>query len=83
MVDVGGGVRMHVMQAGPADGLSVLLWGVKDPILGRLLRRTARALPQAPVTETGAGHFLQEEVPDEIAEAIAGVATKVRATADP
>ena len=61
------------------DGPAALVWGVKDPILGRLLKRTARALPQAPVTQTSAGHFLQEEVPDEIAEAIAGVATKVRA----
>ena len=26
--------------------------------------------PDAPVTETAAGHFLQEEVPQEIAEAI-------------
>jgi hypothetical protein len=27
-------------------------------------------LPQAPVTSTDAGHFLQEEVPSEIAYAI-------------
>jgi cis-3-alkyl-4-acyloxetan-2-one decarboxylase len=47
-----------------------LVWGTKDPILGRALERHARALPQARVTETNAGHFLQEEVPDELAAAI-------------
>ena len=65
------------------EGPAALVWGVRDPILGRLLKRTARALPQAPITETQAGHFLQEEVPDEIADAIAGVATKIREAAAP
>ena len=31
-----------------------LVWGMKDPILGRALRRHERALPQAPVTRTQA-----------------------------
>ncbi|MCO4744457.1 MAG: alpha/beta fold hydrolase [Proteobacteria bacterium] len=47
-----------------------LVWGLRDPILGRGLKRHARELPNARVWETSAGHFLQEEVPDEIAEAI-------------
>lgn len=47
-----------------------LVWGVKDPILGRALRRHAEQLPRARVTETGAGHFLQEEVPEIIARSI-------------
>jgi haloalkane dehalogenase len=51
---------------GPAE----LIWGLRDPILGRLLKRHREALPHARVTETQAGHFLQEEVPDEIAQAI-------------
>jgi cis-3-alkyl-4-acyloxetan-2-one decarboxylase len=34
----------------------------------------AKLLPQASVTRTRAGHFLQEEVPDEIAAAIRTVA---------
>ena len=59
------------------EGPAALVWGEKDPILGRLLRRTARALPQAPVTKTDAGHFLQEEVPDEIAAAILSVAKQL------
>ena len=37
--------------------------------------------PEAPVTETEAGHFLQEEVPDEIAAAVMRVVTQVRAQA--
>ena len=51
-------------------GPAALVWGERDPILGRLLRRVHRSLPQAEVTATDAGHFLQEEVPTEIAEAI-------------
>lgn len=47
-----------------------LLWGLRDPILGRTLKKHREMLPQARVTETQAGHFLQEEVPDEIAAAI-------------
>lgn len=53
------------------DRPAALVWGTRDPILGRALSRHARALPQASVRETSAGHFLQEEVPDQIAAAIA------------
>ncbi len=59
------------------EGPAAIVWGDKDPILGRLRRRTERALPDAPVTATEAGHFLQEEVPDEIAAAIRGVADRL------
>ncbi len=52
------------------SGRSALVWGTADPVLGRLLRRHERLLPEARVTSTGAGHFLQEEVPEEIADAI-------------
>ncbi|WNG61771.1 alpha/beta fold hydrolase [Archangium gephyra] len=51
-----------------------LVWGVKDPILGRALRRHREVFPRARVTETPAGHFLQEEVPEEIVAAIRRVA---------
>jgi len=51
-----------------------LVWGVKDPILGRALRRHREVFPRARVTETPAGHFLQEEVPGEIVAAIRRVA---------
>jgi pimeloyl-ACP methyl ester carboxylesterase len=51
---------------GPAE----IVWGDKDPILGRAFKRVHALLPDAGVTRTQAGHFLQEEVPDEIAAAI-------------
>ncbi|MCA9713112.1 MAG: alpha/beta fold hydrolase [Myxococcales bacterium] len=56
--------------AGPVS----IVWGERDPILGRLLRRTQRWLPRASVRVTQAGHFLQEEVPGPIAAAIREVA---------
>jgi len=47
-----------------------MVWGLRDPILGRSLKRMQEAFPHAVVTETHAGHFLQEEVPEELAKAI-------------
>ncbi len=55
------------------EGPTALVWGSKDPILGRALRRHERELPRAEVTVTDAGHFLQEEVPEAIANAIRSV----------
>lgn len=51
-----------------------LVWGRADPILGRGLKGMRRLFPDAPVVETQAGHFLQEEVPEALAEAILAVA---------
>jgi len=50
-----------------------LVWGMKDPILGRVINHLARTRPDAVVTKTAAGHFLQEEVPSELAAAIVDV----------
>jgi len=52
------------------------VWGTRDPILARALPRHARLRPDAPVTVTSAGHFLQEEVPDALADAIDDVAAR-------
>jgi haloalkane dehalogenase len=51
-----------------------LVWGMRDPILGRVINHLARLRPDAKVTRTEAGHFLQEEVPVPLAEAIVDVA---------
>ena len=52
-----------------------LVWGMRDPILGRALKGAKELFPNATVVETEAGHFLQEEVPVDLAEAILGVAS--------
>jgi haloalkane dehalogenase len=52
-----------------------LVWGVRDPILGRSLKGARELFPDAKVVETDAGHFLQEEVPEKLADAILRVAT--------
>ena len=51
-----------------------LVWGRRDPILGRSVHGMRMLFPDAPVVATEAGHFLQEEVPDELAAAILQVA---------
>jgi len=58
---------------GPAE----IVWGDKDPILGRAFKRVQALLPGAGITRTKAGHFLQEEVPEEIARAIRNVSRQI------
>jgi pimeloyl-ACP methyl ester carboxylesterase len=60
-------------------GPVALVWGMADPILGRALRRHEKLFPDAPVTRTKAGHFLQEEVPRELAAAVEDVAGRAAA----
>jgi haloalkane dehalogenase len=50
-----------------------LVWGTRDPILGRVVNHLERALPHARVTCTRGGHFLPEEEPEAIANAIARI----------
>ena len=56
-------------------GPTAIVWGDRDPVLGRVRSHIQRLLPDARVTRTKAGHFLQEEVPAEIAAAIVDVDT--------
>ena len=56
--------------AGPV----ALVWGERDPILGRVVSWLEKLKPQARVTRTPAGHFLQEEAPQAIADAVRAVA---------
>jgi len=58
--------QAFVALAGPVE----LVWGTSDPILGRVVSHLARLRPDAAVTRTPAGHFLQEEVPGVLASAI-------------
>ena len=55
-----------------------IVWGTKDPILGPALGTMQQSFPGAPTTQTEAGHFLQEEVPSEIAAAIMRVASQLQ-----
>ncbi len=57
-----------------------LVWGTKDPILGRVIGHASRLRPDAKVVKTGAGHFLQEEVPGELADAVVDVVVRANWT---
>jgi haloalkane dehalogenase len=55
-----------------------IVWGMNDPILGRGLPLMRKNFPKAPITETKAGHFLQEEVPADIATAVLRVVERAQ-----
>jgi pimeloyl-ACP methyl ester carboxylesterase len=59
------------------EGPAELVWGLKDPILGRAYRSAQELFPHAKCTETAAGHYLQEEEPEVLAQAILRVVSKV------
>ena len=54
-----------------------IVWGMNDPVLGKALTSMQQNFPNAPVTKTSAGHFLQEEVATEIADALIRVIKRV------
>jgi len=60
------------------DAPVALVWGMKDPILGRVVNHVARVRPDATVVRTEAGHFLQEEVPEPLADAVMDVVGRAR-----
>lgn len=50
-----------------------LVWGMRDPILGPTIHGMRKLFADAEVVETDGGHFLQEEVPEELAGSILAV----------
>ena len=58
------------MYLGSYEGKAQIVWGINDPVMWKLRRRTSRLLPQAKVVKTDAGHFVQEETPREVIQAI-------------
>jgi haloalkane dehalogenase len=63
-------------------GPIAIVWGDRDPVLGTVIGHLKRLLPQATVTRTSAGHFLQEEVPGAIADAVRDVVLRCAVTKD-
>lgn len=57
-------------------GPIAIVWGDRDPVLGSVIGHLKRLLPHAIVTRTSAGHFLQEEVPGPIADAVRDVVAR-------
>lgn len=53
-----------------------IVWGDRDPVLGRVVNHLERLRPDATIVRTGAGHFLQEEVPDQLADAVLDVVAR-------
>jgi haloalkane dehalogenase len=70
------GMRRVQAVANAFRGPAAIVWGDRDPILSRALRSVAEALPGATVVHVPAGHYLQEEAPVPIADAIREVARR-------
>ena len=69
-------LRRSLAVATSFEGPAAIVWGEKDPVLGRALRGVAEAMPRATVTRVAAGHYLQEETPGPIADAVRDVARR-------
>lgn len=67
--------RTHELFATAEVPISIV-WGTRDPVLGRVINHLARTRPDARIVRTEAGHFLQEEVPEPLADAILEVAAQ-------
>ena len=70
-------MRKIEQYVGTLDVPAEIVWGMNDPILGKVLPVMQVNFPDAPVTRTQAGHFLQEEVAAEIASAITRVYLRI------
>ena len=69
-------LRRSLAVATSFEGPAAIVWGERDPVLGRALRGVAEALPRAAITRVAAGHYLQEETPDAIVGAVLDVARR-------
>jgi haloalkane dehalogenase len=69
-------LRRSLEVASSFEGPAAIVWGERDPVLGRALRGVAEALPRAAVTRVQAGHYPQEETPGPIADAVLDVARR-------
>ncbi|MEM9622162.1 MAG: hypothetical protein AAF993_10965, partial [Pseudomonadota bacterium] len=54
-----------------------IVWGMQDPILGEGLSIMQNNFPNARVTQTEGGHFLQEEEADAIAAALLRILAQI------
>ena len=63
--------------SGPVE----VVWGERDPVLGSVIGWIEKLLPDANVTRTQAGHFIQEEEPGAIAAAIRRVSAALQSSA--
>lgn len=59
-------------------GPTAIVWGEKDPVLGRHIHRIEQQFPSADITRTGGGHFIQEEFDQLIANKIESVHALLR-----
>lgn len=59
-----------------------IVWGMQDSILVKRLADMKKNFPNAVVTETQGGHFLQEETPEEIAAAVQRVYSQIQSAAE-
>lgn len=64
-------------------GPMALVWGTRDPVLGKALARHEKAFPRAYVASTQAGHFTQEEVDDDLAQGIEDVVARIGRASSP
>ena len=55
-----------------------IVWGINDPRLGDRLTDMKNLFPNAAVVETDAGHFLQEEVPKDVASAVKRIFDRIQ-----
>jgi cis-3-alkyl-4-acyloxetan-2-one decarboxylase len=69
-------LRRSLAVATSFEGPAAIVWGERDPVVGRALRGVADAFPRATVTRVPAGHYPQEETPGPIADAVLDVARR-------